>query len=168
MKLPFLVPQDQLRRPDIQIGKIAHDLNAAGDGYRVPIWDVTKGMIKKIEKELDEFICKNLEDHEHFYVVIRLHKPPDAPNAIRALFFARRTACTPEPGLSLVEVNGCSGDLKWHWTLPDRDTMEVLLLNRHLVPKEEQDLLKNVIDYVEGRLGVDELHGSDRREGDAS
>ena len=162
--LPYIVDPKSLQRPDIEIGKIAAQANASGDGYRVPLWDVAGPMVARIEKELEEFISKNLEESSHFYVVMRLHKPPDAPNAIRALFFARRTACAPEPGLSLIEVDERKGTLKWHWTLPDRDTITAIYLSQHLVPIEERELLKNIIDYVEGRLGVETLQESDEKE----
>ena len=164
MNLPYQVSTEQLAKPTIQIGQIAQQQNAKGDGYRVPLWDISGPMIQRIQKELDTFIEKNLEESEHFYVVMRLHKPPDSPNAIRALYFARRTACAPEPGLSLIEVNGCTGEITWHWTLPDIDTIQTLYMAKHLVDPSEKELLQNVVDYVEGRLGVDELHKSDKKE----
>lgn len=155
--LPYAVPKEQLERPDIPLGKIAQDAWRSGDGYQVPIFDIAQPILERMQKDLDEFIRKVSEDYLHFFVVIQFIKPPDAPNAIRTKFFSRHTPCIPEPGLSLLEVDVVGGRIKWHWSLPDRDSIYGIYMNKHLMPQEEKHLLKHIIEYVEGRMTFEPL-----------
>ena len=132
------------------VGSEAQKLLALPD-QRQPIVDTMEEMAKEFLENLR--ICVNRYDwKEPFYVCVVAKKERLMENVIRHYFYGRQTRPAPTYDLACFEYNPSTGDLKFHWCIPDADTCAYLMLNGHTLGKEHQDLCEMVKLYSEGKL----------------
>lgn len=146
---------NDFNRPVVQketVGKQASELLTKAPDSQDPI---------EIERAMQEDYLKNLiecvETHrkifpKSFFVVILTKNEKLLPNVFRNYFSARLSCPTPNYDQSVYRYNHEEEQIEYVWTIPAREVCYYLLNNKHLVVKEEQQLLQFVVDFSEGKL----------------
>lgn len=68
-------------------------------------------------------------------------------------YFAERSSCpSPDYDQTVFKYHHESQDLKYMWTIPDKETCEVFLANALKIVPEERELLGYILDFDNGSL----------------
>lgn len=81
--------------------------------------ETTNEMGKTWNKELEDVISKHAHYDEPYYIQVVLKHEALFPNAIKAVFIARKTRPLPEWNNTLYKMDNKLGMLTLEWTLPD-------------------------------------------------
>lgn len=109
----------------------------------------------------DEDYIRNLEicvkNNQHafqgdFYVHVETKKDRILEKAIRNYFQAKKDCPTPSYDQSIFRYNSQTQQLEWIWTIPSKDTCELLYFNAAFVVPEEKQLLSLVMKFYDGSL----------------
>ena len=96
--------------------------------------------------------CKKDYPIGDFYIVVVTKKERLMPNVLRNYFFGRYSCPTPEYDQTVYKFHRGSDSPEFMWVVPCKETCEVMKLDPLSVPKEEQELLKFVLDFEDGTL----------------
>lgn len=137
------------------VGKISLDLTSKNEKVTHSAHDQMQEQLEDYEKNVIHCIhnFKVQAPHlKHFYIVVITKKERLMQNVIRNYFMARQTCPTPEYDQTVYEYSDLTGDLKFMWVVPSKDTCEELKENALNVAPEERQLLKFVLDFMDGTL----------------
>lgn len=121
------------------------------------LMDTSNEMTKEFLPQVEECIKNHADWIEPYYVVIINKRERLMVNVIRQYFLARKTLPTPDYDQTVFKYFPFSGDLEYLWSLPDKNTIEYLILNENMLPKEQSQLLQFCKLFKDGRL--DEICG---------
>lgn len=126
--------------------------------------DVIEAQRKMQSEHLDELLkcAKRHEEHifpdgikgseKPFYVVVQYKRERLLSNTIRSYFYARRSRPIPDYDMSLYYYDPKGGDLIFVWIIPDRETVEDILENKLLLPKDHEQLYNFCKSFKENTL----------------
>jgi hypothetical protein len=87
-----------------------------------------------------------------FYIVVLIKKERTMHNVVRQYFMPRQSCPRPEYDQIVYAYHRLVHDLEFIWVIPDKTSCEVLPLHKHLLPDDQQDLLKFIIQFNNGEL----------------
>jgi len=137
------------------VGKISHDLSLKNEKVTHSAEEQMREQLEDYEKNIIECIHNFQVQAPHlkdFYLVVATKKERLMENVIRNYFMARQSCPTPEYDQTVYHYNTLTGDLKFMWVVPSKDTciqMKEEALNVH---PEERQLLNFVLDFMDGSL----------------
>ena len=125
-----------------------------------------KWSVLHMQKKVDctHLIREELDTHGHasckdrvgwdgdFYVVTLLKQERTMANVIRTLFMQTIACPTPDYNQSVFKYHASEEKLQYLWTVPDPQTLELLLRNARYVVPEERPLLEMCMMFVDGTL----------------
>lgn len=112
---------------------------------------------REMQKEYIDNLIMCVETHKkifpsHFFVTVLTKREKLLPNVFRNYFLANLACPTPNYDQAVFRYNKDYEHIEYIWTIPDRETCYYFLNNKHLIVKEEQQLLKHIIDFADGIL----------------
>ena len=119
---------------------------------RDPI-ELEREMHKRFEKDFWERVdLGRKEFYGDFYIVVITKKEPLMQNVLRNYFIARLSCPTPEWDQSVYKYKREVDVADYLWTIPDKQTCELILRHKDQVPKEEKLLLHFIENFYRGKL----------------
>lgn len=124
------------------VGEIALDLQQ--DHYQQDVIETQREMQKDYLDEL--FKCAKRHEEifgteKPYYVCVQVKRERLLQNVIRSYFYARRTRPIPDYDLSLYYYDPATEDISFVWCIPDRETVEYILENQHLLSYDHEQLV---------------------------
>lgn len=118
--------------------------------------ELTDSMLEKYEAELQEAAerGKKIIQDKDFYLVVITKKEPLMQNVLRHYFLFRRSCPTPDYDNTVYIYHQESGDIEFLWTVPDKQTCNLMFDNKHQVDKSEWPLLEFVLKFMDGSLDI--------------
>lgn len=132
-------------------GQAAYDL-LQKPPERINVIDMQREMQKSVLQQLQEIISSHKSYADNYFILYILRKERLIPNAIRQQFVVRRSRPKPDYDTSLFEYSNLSGNLVFHWSIPDEETCTYLLLNKDHLSEDEKDLYSFVKKFSDGTL----------------
>ncbi len=102
--------------------------------------DTSLEMQKKMLPEIEKCINNHKHWDDPFYVVIINRRERLMVNVIRQHYVARKTLPTPDYDQSVFKYFPKTGDLKYLWTVPDKMSVDYLVINEANVPERQKEL----------------------------
>jgi hypothetical protein len=125
----------------------------AKDEHPVCVIDQQREMQKDYEKNFIECLERGKKAIDgDFYLVVETKKERLLVNVLRNYFFYRHSCPTPTYDTAVYKYHRSSDTIEFLWTVPSRDTCELLRDNALEVAPEERDLLHFVLDFYQGTL----------------
>jgi hypothetical protein len=87
-----------------------------------------------------------------FYVVVLTKRERLMENVLRHYFFSRQSCPTPEWDQTVYRYRSEGEQIDFMWTVPDKNTCEMLRSNQVHVAPSEMWLMKLVMDFYDGTL----------------
>lgn len=87
-----------------------------------------------------------------FYVVVLTKRERLMENVLRHYFFSRQSCPTPEWDQTVYECSNHGDSIEFLWTIPDKNTCEILRSNQIHVSPDEMWLLRLVMEFYDGTL----------------
>lgn len=135
------------------VGKVAVELQNSAD---IPISAVEQMRESLSEYEENVFECIELGKksfiNKDFYVVVTTKKEKLLENVIRNFFYSRLSCPTPDWDQTVYKFKRKGEQLVFMWVIPSKQACEYMLQYEHLIPREEQHLLKYVKADRDGTL----------------
>jgi hypothetical protein len=135
-----------------KVGKIAVDLLAKADDKHT-VGEQMREQLSEYDQDL--YVCFEINKKKYdsrFYIVVLTRSVPNLPNILRHQFFARRTCPTPGYDQCVYQCHKDWPEPKFVWVIPSKEYSEHMHNNRDMVPLEEYELLRFVLDYYDGTL----------------
>jgi len=109
--------------------------------------------LKKYPDEINECI-NNGKKHfdKDFYIQVLFCLDRVIEGAKKNIFVAQRTCPKPFFDQAVYKYHHKNGSIEFLWVVPDVDLCELYRYNLGLVPEDEKDLYKNIMDYYSGEL----------------
>lgn len=101
------------------------------------------------------FICAERGKKEYpgnFYIVVITKQERIMKNVIRNYFLCRGSCPTPDNDQIVYRYEKGSGEIKFLWAVPNKDTVHYLINNALLLPPEEKQLLDFSLQFKDGSL----------------
>lgn len=89
---------------------------------------------------------------EHFYICVQTRRERLLTNVIRNQFYPRKTRPIPQYDLALYYYDPKDEKLTFVWCIPDRATVEDLIINELKLPPEQRQLLGFCKAFIAGTL----------------
>ena len=121
------------------VGKKAFELLSKPLEAISPI-DIQKEAEKKLLKELEDIIAKHKNYADKYYIQMIFRKHRTIPNAMHVQTFVRKSEPVPYYDMSLWSYDNKKEELLYHWTIPDEETCQYLLVNEHELKGDEKAL----------------------------
>jgi predicted transcriptional regulator len=125
------------------VGAHAVELMKKVDEKINPI-DMQREMLKGYFDELVK-CAKRHEDifgkTEPYYICVQTRAERLMVNVKRNMFYARKTRPRPEYDLALYYYDPKTEQLSFVWCIPDRETVDMLIENELVLPKDQRQLL---------------------------
>jgi len=118
----------------------------------INVIDMQREMQKSVLTQLQEVIESHKSYADSYYILYLLRKHRLIPNAIHQQFVVRKTRPKPDYDTSLFEYSNLTGNLKFHWSIPDEDTCIYLLHNKDHLSDDEKELFGYVKKFADGTL----------------
>lgn len=122
----------------------------------------TKQGIVDTQREVDKTYfeecqkCVQRKPHcdwkEPWYLVVVQKKERLMANVVRRYFFGRQSLPTPDYDQTVWEYNPKTGDMKFMWVIPDKNTTLWMVSNPNEVPNEQRHLLNFCLDFINNKL----------------
>jgi hypothetical protein len=132
------------------VGKICNDLLKKPD-RKQGVMDTQIEMAKKYIPGIQECIDKNKALVDPYYIVVISKRERLLINAIRQYFVARKTLPTPDYDQTVFKYTPVTGDLKYLWTVPDKNSIEEVIAN---YKKYDPSLVKYCLLFKENKLDI--------------
>lgn len=134
------------------VGKISSELLQKNDGPQSVI-----DMQRAMQEDYLDHLKQCIETHKNkfpgdFYVVVITKNEKLMPNVFRNYFSARISCPTPEYDQSVFKYFAQTEHVEYLWTVPSKDACIHLKENAQYVVKEEQQLLKFAVQFLDGTL----------------
>lgn len=140
----------------IEIGKIAAQKRAENvyEDEWVCFRDLQQQLQESFTSELEKAAETASKEWTHpFYIMVITGRHADNPNVIKQQFIARQTRPKPDYDTTLYKYTPSTGQFDYQWTVPDRGMVEeYALLNPSQVLKDEEELWKMTVAFVQGKL----------------
>lgn len=134
------------------VGAIASELQQKPLEMVSPV-DIQRATEKEYLQNLGTCIQNNLPLYNgDFYVVVITKNEKLLHNVLRCYFLARPTCPTPDYDQTVFFFRRASQDIEYLWTIPDKESCLVYIANAAIIPKEEQQLLDNILKFRDGSL----------------
>ena len=134
------------------VGEKSLELSQQAPDSRDPI-ELEREMHKDFEKNFWEKVdAAKKEFPKDFYIVVITKKEPLMQNVLRNYFIARLTCPTPEWDQSVYKYIRNVDSADYLWTIPDKQTCELMLRNKKDVPVQERWLLSYIDQFYRGDL----------------
>ncbi len=136
------------------VGKIALDLKSEYKADDVaPVSDIGNNSTRSTMDEIWIAVDRGKQEHKDpFFVVVLKRKERTLTNVIRQQFMYRKSCPTPTYLQSVFRYIPKDDELEYLWSLPTKQRCMNMYMNKELVPPEEYQLLRFVMDYFEGNL----------------
>lgn len=135
------------------VGKLAVDLQKSNNA---PVSVVEQMQESLSEYEQNVFECveigKKSFTNKDFYVVVTTKKERLLENVMRNFFYGRLSCPTPDWDQTVYKFKRKGEQLIFMWVIPSKQACNYMLQNEHLLPREEQHLLKYVKADRDGTL----------------
>lgn len=115
-----------------------------------------------LQRSMQSEFIKNFEEAQNtgkkefsprdFYIVVLTQRERLMDNVFRNKFFTRLSCPTPEYDQVVYKYYAKDDKIEMLWVLPDRETYHMLIQNSLLVPPEQKELLKYVLEDSSGEL----------------
>lgn len=115
--------------------------------------------IEHAQKNID---CSNIPKHEYcktrdpikgdFYITVIVKKEPALANLFRNYFITATCCPTPTYDQTVWIFNSLKQRIELIWTIPDKESCMMYKENKHIIDKEEHQLLQYVLDFYDGVL----------------
>lgn len=89
---------------------------------------------------------------QDFYIIVLTQRERLMDNVFRNKFFPRLSCPTPQYDQVVYKYYSKDDRVEMLWVLPDKETYHMLIKNALLVPPEQKELLKYVLDDSSGEL----------------
>ncbi len=133
-------------------GQISQELQSKESG-KISVVEQQQAMTGDYMKNLFEAVDRGFKDFPgDFFIHVETKREVILDNVIRNYFIARSTCPTPNYDQTVFRYNRLSGEIEYWWTIPSRDACHHIKNNKHLIVKEEQQLLSFVLAFDEGKL----------------
>ena len=116
------------------------------------IVDTQREADKEYMDEIKKCIEANKSWDDPFYIVVLQKKERLLENVVRRYFFARESLPSPDWDQTVWRYKPKTGDLRFVWVLPDKNTAMWMAGMPHTVPKEQTELLGFVLDFLDKKL----------------
>lgn len=135
------------------VGKASLELSQKTVETRDPI-ELEREMHKNYENNVLECVNRGILDCAApvFYVVVETKKERLMDNVIRNYFFYRLSCPSPSWDQTVYRYTRSDEKIQYLWTIPSKDTCELLYENAIQVASEERQLLQHVLDFKDGTL----------------
>lgn len=143
-----------LEKTKITVGQAAHDILSKPQDSQNVI-DTQKEMQKKYLDNVIEAALQGVKDYgkeKPFYVCVQTRRERLLTNVIRNQFYARRTRPDPQYDLALFHFDPIDEKLCFVWCIPDKETVQYLILNESKIEKNEMQLLHFCKSFIAGTL----------------
>ena len=135
------------------VGKISNDLI-------IKSADNTHSAHEQMQECLTDYdanINQCIIDHKlkftgDFYIVVITKKERLMDNVLRNYFTARLSCPTPDYDQTVYKYTRKDDAIEFMWVIPSKDACITLKDNFLLIPSEERELLKFVLDFSDGTL----------------
>lgn len=151
------------------VGKIASSLKEHGSGKVDPreIQQATEqeyldNLTWAVKHALKKVDCSSLEGHKEcekrealdgdFFIAALIKKEKLLDNVLRNYFIPTRACPTPHFDQTVYRYDHHKEAIEFLWVVPDQETCEIFLENKHIIVPSERALLKFVLDYYDGTL----------------
>lgn len=134
------------------VGKLSIDLLAKADDKHTAGEQMSE-QLSEYDKNLYE--CFDNNKHKYtgiFYIVVVTRGDRLLKNVIRHQFFSRNSCPTPEYDQAVYQCHKDWLEPRFMWVIPCMEYAEHLKNNVPLVPLEEAELLRFVLDFYDGTL----------------
>lgn len=115
-----------------------------------------------LQRSMRSNFIKNFEEAQNtgkkefsprdFYIVVLTQRERLMDNVFRNKFFTRLSCPTPQYDQVVYKYHFRDDKIEMLWVLPDRETYHMLIQNSLLVPPEQKELLKYVLEDSSGEL----------------
>jgi len=134
------------------LGKISSDLLQKQPEERSVV-ELERSMQEDYLDHLKECVATHAKIFpDNFYIVVITKNEKLMPNVFRNYFSARLSCPTPEYDQSVFKYIKESEHVEYLWTVPSKDACIHLKENAQYVVKEEQELLRFVLHFLDGTL----------------
>jgi hypothetical protein len=111
--------------------------------------EMQKGYIDELSKCVVEFRKKCSAD---FWVVVLTKRERLMENILRFYYFGRHSCPTPDFDQSLYFYDSKAEEIRFVWSIPDKDTCHHLRNNALYVHDSERNLLQFILEFFDGTL----------------
>ena len=119
----------------------------------VLVIDQARSQLSSYQENIIECVNSNKNRlDKDFYVTVLTKKERLLPNVLRNYFFARASCPTPDYDQIVYKYMRSSEEIKLLWVIPSKDACIYMIKNKHLIPKEEEELLSYVLAFESGEL----------------
>lgn len=112
--------------------------------------EVDKGYFEECQKCIER--KPHSEWKDPWYLIVINKKERLMENVVRRYFFGRQSLPTPEYDQTVWKFYPQSGNLRYVWTIPCKNTCLWMYNNQNEIPEEHKELGKFVVDFMENRL----------------
>lgn len=144
-------PESSSLPPSQPLGKASYDL-LSKPPTPINVVDMQREMQKSVGAQIEEIIDSHRDYADSYYIVYMLQRERLISNAIRQRFIVRKTRPRPDYDTSLFSYDNRSGELTYHWSVPDEETCSYLLITKTSLSPEEKLLLTFVEKFSDGSL----------------
>jgi len=136
-----------------KVGKISHDiLTSPNLDTKQPLLDTSLEMQKNIVPQIEECVKNHTDWTDPFYVVIINKRERLMVNVIRQYFIGRKTLPTSDYDQTVFKYFPNNGDLKFLWTVPDKESVAHIILNAKSLPSDHSELIRFCKLFVSSKL----------------
>lgn len=132
--------------------KVLESYNKPTDENKVI--DLSMYQMEKLEAGFEECykLAKKHSPDKRFYMVMWVKREMlFGDKVLRPYFISRRSCPTPQYDQTVFKCDPGSHP-EFLWTLPDKETYNFYLINRHVIPPDRWNLLKFVLEDEKGEL----------------
>jgi len=123
------------------VGEVSTELLKNPD-EKQGIIDTQKEMNKQFLPQVEECIKNHKDWKDPYYIVVINKRERLLVNVIRQYFLARFTLPTPDYDQTVFKYFPSTGDLKFLWVLPDKNSIEFINENSSTLPLEQSQLIE--------------------------
>lgn len=136
-----------------KVGQISSELMQKMPEANHSAYDQMGEQLKEYEQNVWQAVDDGIKKHDgDFFVVVITKKERLMHNVIRNYFFTRSSCPTPEWDQTLYKYYRKNDALNYIWTIPDKETCELMIKYPKEVLPEETQLFKYVCDFYDGVL----------------
>lgn len=145
----------------IDVGKQAVETVGAASTRLLSNADRKQGVVdtqREIDKTYFEECQKCVQRKPHsdwkdpWYIVVIQKKERLLENVCRRYFFGRQTLPTPDYDQTVWKYYPHSGDMKFLWVVPDKNTTLWMASNPNEVPTEQKEILNFCLEFINNTL----------------
>lgn len=135
-----------------KLGKISTELSSKQSPTQSPI-ELEREMQKEYYNNLIIAAERGKKDFEgDFFIHVETKNERLMKNVFRNYFFPRKSCPTPNYDQSVYMYTHADEEIRYLWTVPSKDACYYLRDNALIVVPEERELLRFVLEFIDGSL----------------